>query len=373
MKITRLSKKVFVALAITISSILSVFIIAGQEGEECGNLNQACCGGACNANLICDSNVCKPCGSLDQKCCNNNVCSQEFACYSTGCNYQPCNVQKPGCYRGSERFGFGMISQEDFSYYLANQRCVKHDACYCNGTNPDVPHESDADQSAEACDCIYGSEWAAQSNCCGDDIDDCGKTSAGNLCAIGIDSHWLKSRLEFGNIKYVDCIGLEYLSDGSTWLKCDNKFWRKSLSGADYICTGSGPGSIVECCGTGICRSKDSGSRLSAGNTVSISNHASIGAPSKTFYCTSEKSLVTGLSEPKSKERGMNFPDGYIINLTDLIGNSKLKAEDPDEDNLTFTITPKLPKKLDIPQINFRIEVSDGQLSDYRVITVNRI
>ena len=374
MKISKiLNKKIFIAFTITISSMLSAFIIAGQEGEECGNLNQACCGSSCNINLICEANICKPCGSLSQPCCSNNLCNQNFACYSIGCNYPPCDVQKSGCYRGSERFGFGLLSQDQFSYYLPSLRCVKHSACYCNGTNPNIAHQSDADQSAEACDCIYGSEFTDQSKCCGDDLDDCGKISAGNLCT-GIDSsNWLKSRFEFGNIKYLDCIGIEYLSDGSTWLKCDNKFWKKSLSGADYLCTGSGAGSIVECCGTGLCRSKDDGSRVAAGKSVSISNYAAIGAPSKAYYCTSDRSFVSGISEQQKSTGNLNFPDGYVINLTNLIGNSKLMAEDPDEDNLTFTITPKLPKKLDIPQINFKIEVSDGQLSDYQIITVNRI
>ncbi|MBI2660163.1 hypothetical protein HYX07_03300 [Candidatus Woesearchaeota archaeon] len=369
----KLNKKVVIAFTITISSMLSVFIINGQEGEECGNLNQACCGSSCNSNLICESSICKPCGGLSQPCCNNKMCNQNFDCYPIGCNYPPCDVQKSGCYRGSERFGFGVLSQEQFSYYLPSLRCVKHSACYCNGTNPSIAHQSDADQSPEACDCIYGSEWS-QSSCCGDDIDDCGKINAGNLCAIGPDSsNWLKSKFEFGNIKYVDCIGLEYLSDGSTWLKCDSKFWRKSLSGADYMCIGSGPGSIVECCGTGLCRSKENGNRISAGQPVTIQNPAFIGAPSKAYYCTSDRSFVSGIGEQQKSAGNLNFPDGYVINLTDLVGNSKLRAEDPDEDNLTFTITPKLPKKLDIPQINFRIEVSDGQLSDYQIITVNRI
>ena len=69
----------------------------------------------------------------------------------------------------------------------------------------------------------------------------------------------------------------------------------------------------------------------------------------------------------------LSFQQGYIINQTDLLQNSQLKAEDPDEDNYTFTIAPTLPKKLEVPQIKFKIEVSDGSLSDYQTITVNRI
>lgn len=69
----------------------------------------------------------------------------------------------------------------------------------------------------------------------------------------------------------------------------------------------------------------------------------------------------------------LEYPSFYVINQSDLLKNSKLKAEDPDEDNYTSTITPALPKVLDVPQIKFRIQVSDGKLSDYQIITVNRV
>ena len=74
-----------------------------------------------------------------------------------------------------------------------------------------------------------------------------------------------------------------------------------------------------------------------------------------------------------NRKHELSFPHGYIINQSDLLGNYKLHAEDPDEDNLTFTITPKLPKELVVPQIKFKVEVSDGALSDYQIITINRI
>ncbi len=69
----------------------------------------------------------------------------------------------------------------------------------------------------------------------------------------------------------------------------------------------------------------------------------------------------------------LEFQQGYIINMSSLMSNQKLKAEDPDEDNLTFTVKPEIPKVLNVPQLKFKIEVSDGQLSDYQIITVNRI
>ena len=69
----------------------------------------------------------------------------------------------------------------------------------------------------------------------------------------------------------------------------------------------------------------------------------------------------------------MQFPQNYEIKKEDLLQNSQLKAEDPDEDNYTITITPSLPKVLNVPQIKFKVEVNDGQLSDYQIITINRI
>lgn len=77
------------------------------------------------------------------------------------------------------------------------------------------------------------------------------------------------------------------------------------------------------------------------------------------------------------------FPSGYLINETDLLGelgDKELKAYDPDEDDHMFDIyfgefgntQAQFPKKLDLDQIKFRVEVSDGITSDYQIITVNR-
>jgi len=77
----------------------------------------------------------------------------------------------------------------------------------------------------------------------------------------------------------------------------------------------------------------------------------------------------------------LSFPNGYLINESDLLQNKPLRAEDPDEDKLTFNIyigefgktQAVFPKKMDVPQLKFRVEVSDGQLRDYQIITANRI
>ncbi len=71
----------------------------------------------------------------------------------------------------------------------------------------------------------------------------------------------------------------------------------------------------------------------------------------------------------------LEFPKNYEIKLSDLLGATELKAEDPDEDDLEFSVAPALPNNnpLLLPQQTFKIEVSDGILSDYQIITVNRI
>ena len=73
------------------------------------------------------------------------------------------------------------------------------------------------------------------------------------------------------------------------------------------------------------------------------------------------------------RKNTLEFPHNFEISQNVLLKNYQLKAEDPDEDSHTFSISPNLPKILNIPQINFKVEVSDGQFSDYQIITVNRI
>lgn len=74
----------------------------------------------------------------------------------------------------------------------------------------------------------------------------------------------------------------------------------------------------------------------------------------------------------------LEFEQNHMITEADLLQGNELKAEDPDEDSYRFTIkslssNPELPTRLDRPQIKFRIEVSDRELSDYQDITVKRL
>ncbi len=101
---------------------------------------------------------------------------------------------------------------------------------------------------------------------------------------------------------------------------------------------------------------------------------------------TDEKSLINGKpleyvfarrNRPPAlyfiRDNVLEFPQDYEIRLNDLLQSSELKAEDPDEDSYTFDVTPALPYRLRIPQANFKVEVNDGRVSDYKMITVKRI
>ncbi len=72
------------------------------------------------------------------------------------------------------------------------------------------------------------------------------------------------------------------------------------------------------------------------------------------------------------KNNVLEFPHLHGITQEDLLGGYTLKAEDPDEDEYTFKITPALPRVLNVPQIKFKVEVDDVGLWDYQIVTVNR-
>ncbi len=73
----------------------------------------------------------------------------------------------------------------------------------------------------------------------------------------------------------------------------------------------------------------------------------------------------------------LEFPENYIITRQDLLQDYDLKAEDPDEDHITYDVKallpdPSLPTKLDRPYIQFVVSASDGEYTDYQVITARR-
>lgn len=59
---------------------------------------------------------------------------------------------------------------------------------------------------------------------------------------------------------------------------------------------------------------------------------------------------------------------------TDIMpgGINNLKATDPDEDTVSFSVSPDIPWQVNLAQKEFKAIVSDGELEDYQVITVIR-
>lgn len=88
-------------------------------------------------------------------------------------------------------------------------------------------------------------------------------------------------------------------------------------------------------------------------------------------YVFARKNRMPALFYIRNTE--LKFPHNFEINQSQLLKNYEMRAEDPDEDEYAFSVTPQLPKTLNVPQIKFKVEVADGQLSDYQIITVNRI
>lgn len=70
----------------------------------------------------------------------------------------------------------------------------------------------------------------------------------------------------------------------------------------------------------------------------------------------------------------LHLPAGHTITADDLVagGIASLKANDPDEDTYTFSIEPAVPRILNLPSIDFKIKVNDGEFEDYQTVTVSR-
>ena len=70
----------------------------------------------------------------------------------------------------------------------------------------------------------------------------------------------------------------------------------------------------------------------------------------------------------------VHLPAGHTITADDLVvgGMTGLKANDPDEDTYTFSIEPAVPRILNLPNIDFKIKVNDGEFEDYQTVTVAR-
>ncbi|MBI2660161.1 hypothetical protein HYX07_03290 [Candidatus Woesearchaeota archaeon] len=228
----------------------------------------------------------------------------------------PCPIQSAGCYKaGDIKASFGELATSDFRYYLSENKCKRSGGCDCRGVPDNIPQETNPDDSSGACNCISGTDWNAKAKCCGDDAEDCGRISSGVLCSIDANaesSQWLPSTPNLGDIRYVGCSRLEYLSDGNNWLKCEGTFWKKTVGNSEYMCIGRGRESIVECCGDGSCKSRVDGKRLSTGQSVNPEKFENEAASTFKFGATTTQDCKivkkTGCTDFKDCE-GMSFFD----------------------------------------------------------------
>lgn len=150
---------------------------------------------------------------------------------------------------------FGTIPINNFGYFNDE-----------NGSS-----QTDADQSSGACTCMQGAIWDSNGKCCGDDTSDCGQIASGSICSVGTNStvsNWIASATNLGDIRYLPCLNSEYLSDGSSWSRCNGPLWKKNVTSHEYICIGKGRQTVAECCGDGSCQSRIDGKRLATGQSA---------------------------------------------------------------------------------------------------------
>ena len=189
----------------------------------------------------------------------------------------PCIIKDSGCYKiGDVKAAPGEIAPEDFGYFLPQNQCISTGSCDCRGIPSNVDKQNNPDDSSNACNCVIGTDWNSKGKCCGDDTEDCANIVEGNLCKVDTksqSSNWLNANDNAGDIWYVPCSKLEYVSNGNVWTKCQPPpHWTKLISDHDYKCTGKGRKSIVECCGDAACNSKTDGKRLATGQSINGSS-----------------------------------------------------------------------------------------------------
>ena len=87
-----------------------------------------------------------------------------------------------------------------------------------------------------------GASWLSGVGCCGDSNDDCGTQVNGALCSMDANfanSKWIPASNSVGKIITVGCKGIDYVSDGSAWIGCNNVSII-SIGGHDYLCNANG-------------------------------------------------------------------------------------------------------------------------------------
>lgn len=144
---------------------------------------------------------------------------------------------------------------------------------------PNGENQTDPDLSIDACSCLKTSAYS-NNTCCGDDTDDCGKIVGKSICKIDSGSaSFIEPQENKGDIKFINCSNLEYLSEGEQWSQCNGILWKKNVLDHDYLCTKVGKESIAECCGNSACNSKSDGKRLEDGQKVIVGKPISESSP----------------------------------------------------------------------------------------------
>lgn len=100
---------------------------------------------------------------------------------------------------------------------------------------------------------------------------------------------------------------------------------------------------------------------------VSIQDQKSIISGKPMEYIFARKNRGPALYYIKNANN-LEFDEGEKITQEDLLHDQDINAEDPDEDKLTFKITPSLPIIINTAQIRFLVKVTDGEFSDYQYI-----
>lgn len=316
MKITR---KFIIFSILIVTFIIQSFSV--NSDDLCGYLGEDCCTGNICIEGSCVLGICQStagnCGGSGEICCQSGDPCPGLTCQSGICVSRTtgttCETKPLGCYdiEGNRGRNFNInvpgASPPIFEGYYPQNKCILEcvgleeecgttsSTCTCPAGSSSRP--LDPDESKVACFCIQGAAYfefsnsVRSNNCCGDDKSDCGLgdfefeeriggQSEGYLCSMDENfksSRWINSEFSKGDIKYLGCSNSEYLSDGQKWIICRNNQWSvRGLSGAieidghEYLCSGTGQGSIAECCGDDSCNSRNAENQKLAGDSFTI-------------------------------------------------------------------------------------------------------
>lgn len=145
-----------------------------------------------------------------------------------------CTTLQAGCYDNQlNKVKSGNIGIDDFNFFINNKVCVDNEA--------QITKKQKADSSQVACSCVSGTDWFAGKGCCGDTKNDCGTQVDGVICSLDsnyINSNWLPSLDNAGEIITLGCNNVDYVSDGNEWVECSD-LNINTIAGHDFLCSGT--------------------------------------------------------------------------------------------------------------------------------------